>query len=73
MRTRAAVLDRMGDPCLRQQATAGLSPPGAALPLVRMVVKERTVKGGCTGGCVPARDIPRSSHCTGLARCRWTG
>ncbi len=41
--------------------TAGLPPPGAALPLplVQMVAEERTVKGSYIGGCVPARDIPR--------------
>lgn len=41
--------------------TAGLPPPGAALPLplVQLVAEERTVKGSYIGGCVPARDIPR--------------
>ena len=41
--------------------TAGLPPPGAALalPLVQLVVEERTVKGSYIGTCVPARDIPR--------------
>lgn len=41
--------------------TAGLPPPGAALPLplVQLVAEEQTVKGSYIGGCVPARDIPR--------------
>ncbi len=41
--------------------TAGLPPPGAALPLplVQLVAEERTVKGSYIGTCVPARDIPR--------------
>ncbi len=41
--------------------TAGLPPPGAALPLplVQLVAEERTVRGSYIGTCVPARDIPR--------------
>ena len=41
--------------------TAGLPPPGAALPLplVQLVAEERTVKGSYIGTCVPTRDIPR--------------
>ena len=41
--------------------TAGLPPPGAALPLplVQLVAEERTVKGSYIGSCVPARDVPR--------------
>ena len=41
--------------------TAGLPPPGAALPLplVQLVAEERTVRGSYIGICVPARDIPR--------------
>ncbi len=41
--------------------TAGLPPPGAALPLplVQLVAEERTVKGSYIGTCVPARDLPR--------------
>lgn len=41
--------------------TAGLPPPGAALPvdIVRLVGEERTLKGSYMGSCVPARDIPR--------------
>ena len=41
--------------------TAGLPPPGAALPLplVQLVAEERTVRGSYIGACVPARDIPR--------------
>jgi alcohol dehydrogenase len=41
--------------------TAGLPPPGAALPvpLVQLVAEERTLKGSYIGTCVPTRDIPR--------------
>ena len=41
--------------------TAGLPPPGAALPLplVQLVAEERTVKGSYIDSCVPARDVPR--------------
>ena len=41
--------------------TAGLPPPDAALalPLVRLVAEERTVRGSYIGSCVPARDVPR--------------
>lgn len=41
--------------------TAGLPPPGAALPvdIVGLVGEERTLKGSYMGSCVPARDIPR--------------
>ncbi|MBO9695259.1 MAG: zinc-dependent alcohol dehydrogenase family protein [Sphingopyxis sp.] len=41
--------------------TAGLPPPGAALPvdIVRLVGEERTLKGSYMGSCVPSRDIPR--------------
>jgi alcohol dehydrogenase len=41
--------------------TAGLPPPGHALPLplVNLVAEERTVKGSYVGGCVPVRDLPR--------------
>ncbi len=41
--------------------TAGLPPPGAALPLplVQLVAEERTVKGSYIGTCVPTRDMPR--------------
>jgi alcohol dehydrogenase len=41
--------------------TAGLPPPGAALPvpIVQLVAEERTVKGSYIGTCVPTRDIPR--------------
>lgn len=41
--------------------TAGLPPPGAALPVnvVALVGEERTLKGSYIGTCVPARDIPR--------------
>ena len=41
--------------------TAGLPPPGAALPvpLVALVAEERTLKGSYIGTCVPSRDIPR--------------
>ncbi len=41
--------------------TAGLPPPGAALPvpLVTLVAEERTLKGSYIGTCVPSRDIPR--------------
>lgn len=41
--------------------TAGLPPPGAALPLnvVTLVAEERSLKGSYIGTCVPARDIPR--------------
>ena len=41
--------------------TAGLPPPGAALPvpLVTLVAEERTLKGSYIGTCVPSRDLPR--------------
>ncbi|NMN71549.1 zinc-dependent alcohol dehydrogenase family protein [Rhizobium sp. 57MFTsu3.2] len=41
--------------------TAGLPPPGAALPVnvVQLVGEERTLKGSYIGTCVPIRDIPR--------------
>ena len=41
--------------------TAGLPPPGAALPVnvVQLVGEERTLKGSYIGTCVPLRDIPR--------------
>ncbi|NBW09479.1 MAG: alcohol dehydrogenase [Caulobacteraceae bacterium] len=41
--------------------TAGLPPPGAALPVnvVSLVGEERTLKGSYIGTCVPSRDIPR--------------
>ncbi|OAE47914.1 zinc-dependent alcohol dehydrogenase family protein [Agrobacterium tumefaciens] len=41
--------------------TAGLPPPGAALPVnvVQLVAEERTLKGSYIGTCVPLRDIPR--------------
>ncbi len=41
--------------------TAGLPPPGQALPLpiVNLVAEERTVKGSYIGTCVPVRDLPR--------------
>jgi alcohol dehydrogenase len=41
--------------------TAGLPPPGAALPvnIVQLVGEERTLKGSYIGTCVPVRDIPR--------------
>ncbi|PKP91168.1 MAG: alcohol dehydrogenase, partial [Alphaproteobacteria bacterium HGW-Alphaproteobacteria-16] len=41
--------------------TAGLPPPGAALPVnvVQLVAEERTLKGSYIGTCVPVRDIPR--------------
>lgn len=41
--------------------TAGLPPPGAALPVnvVQLVAEERTLKGSYIGACVPVRDIPR--------------
>lgn len=41
--------------------TAGLPPPGAALPVnvVQLVGEERTLKGSYIGTCVPVRDIPR--------------
>ena len=41
--------------------TAGLPPPGAALPvpLVTLLAEERTLKGSYIGTCVPSRDIPR--------------
>lgn len=41
--------------------TAGLPPPGAALPVnvVALVAEERTLKGSYIGTCVPTRDIPR--------------
>ncbi len=41
--------------------TAGLPPPGTALPLplVQLVAEERTVKGSYIGTCVPTRDIAR--------------
>lgn len=41
--------------------TAGLPPPGQALPLnvVGLVGEERTLKGSYIGSCVPSRDIPR--------------
>jgi alcohol dehydrogenase len=44
-----------------QTVTAGLPPPGAALPVnvVSLVAEERTLKGSYIGGCVPVRDIPR--------------
>lgn len=41
--------------------TAGLPPPGSALPVnvVQLVGEERTLKGSYIGTCVPLRDIPR--------------
>jgi len=41
--------------------TAGLPPPGSALPVnvVQLVGEERTLKGSYIGTCVPVRDIPR--------------
>jgi len=41
--------------------TAGLPPPGAALPVnvVGLVAEERALKGSYIGTCVPVRDIPR--------------
>lgn len=41
--------------------TAGLPPPGVALPvdIVALVGEERTLKGSYIGTCVPSRDIPR--------------
>ena len=41
--------------------TAGLPPPDAtlALPVVRMVAEERSIKGSYIGSCVPSRDVPR--------------
>ncbi|TSD89330.1 zinc-binding dehydrogenase [Mycobacterium sp. KBS0706] len=41
--------------------TAGLPPPGSALPVnvVQLVGEERTLKGSYIGTCVPVRDVPR--------------
>jgi alcohol dehydrogenase len=41
--------------------TAGLPPPTAtlALPVVRLVAEERTLRGSYIGSCVPTRDVPR--------------
>ena len=41
--------------------TAGLPNPGHsfAVPPVRLVAEERTLKGSYVGSCIPSRDIPR--------------
>ena len=53
--------------------TAGLPPPGAALPLplVQLVAEERSVKGSYIGTCVPRATSRAMSACTAPASCRW--